>query len=516
MQIVIPMSGRGSRFAAAGYTDIKPLIRADGVPIIEHIVRQFPGETDFLFICANDHLATTPVREVLNRIAPTGRIVGVDYVKNGPVWAALEVADHIDDAKPTLLHYCDYAVRWDYEDFKATLERLKPDGCVQAYRGFHPHLLGPNKYANMRDENGWMLEIREKHIFTDNRFQEYSSSGAYWFASGRLMKETFRTAVERDMRTNGEFYASTPFNILIEQNKKVWIYEVPTFLQWGTPEDLEEFESWATHFRTETEWKPTRKTRDLQVLIPMVGAGLRFKNEGYADPKPLVPVAGVPMVQRALRSYPNDATWVAVMRAEDAANPKIVAAVQADGRDAKIVTVETMTEGQASTCLVGLPHLDPEKPLLIAPCDSAMVYDEVNLAALTADPAIDCLVWTFRNHPHANRNPNQYGWVRADDAGKIVHVQCKKAFGPDVRRDPGVIGVFWFRKAKFFREAAEALIAQNRRVNNEFYADSAIEVLIEQGRSAHIFDVTRMICFGVPPDVKTYDYWHKYFSEGTK
>jgi bifunctional N-acetylglucosamine-1-phosphate-uridyltransferase/glucosamine-1-phosphate-acetyltransferase GlmU-like protein len=152
-----------------------------------------------------------------------------------------------------------------------------------------------------------------------------------------------------------------------------------------------------------------------------------------------------------------------------------------------------------------------EKPLLIAPCDSAMVYDEAKLAELTADPKIDCLVWTFRNHPHANRNPNQYGWVKADETGRIQQVQCKKAFGPDVRHDPGVIGVFWFRKAKFFQEAAEGLIAQNRRVNNEFYADSAIEVLIEQGRSAHIFDVKRMVCFGVPPDVKTYEYWERYF-----
>ena len=40
MQIIIPMSGLGSRFQAAGYTEPKPLIKVDGKPIIEHVVKQ--------------------------------------------------------------------------------------------------------------------------------------------------------------------------------------------------------------------------------------------------------------------------------------------------------------------------------------------------------------------------------------------------------------------------------------------------------------------------------------------
>ena len=35
--------------------------------VIEHVVRLFPGETDFVFICARDHLETTPLRSVLRR-----------------------------------------------------------------------------------------------------------------------------------------------------------------------------------------------------------------------------------------------------------------------------------------------------------------------------------------------------------------------------------------------------------------------------------------------------------------
>ncbi|MGH9521603.1 MAG: hypothetical protein ACRD3E_03610 [Terriglobales bacterium] len=71
MQIIVPMSGKGERFTAAGYRDLKPLIPVEGKSIVEHVVNMFPGEHDFLFICAADALDATPLRAELHRISPT-------------------------------------------------------------------------------------------------------------------------------------------------------------------------------------------------------------------------------------------------------------------------------------------------------------------------------------------------------------------------------------------------------------------------------------------------------------
>lgn len=35
----------------------------------------------------------------------------------------------------------------------------------------------------------------------------------------------------------------------------------------------------------------------LHIIVPMAGAGSRFAKEGYKDPKPLIPVHGVPMIK---------------------------------------------------------------------------------------------------------------------------------------------------------------------------------------------------------------------------
>jgi hypothetical protein len=176
-----------------------------------------------------------------------------------------------------------------------------------------------------------------------------------------------------------------------------------------------------------------------------------------------------------------------------------------------MVAVEGLTAGQASTCLLARDRVEADAPLFIAPCDTAFVYDEARWAALMADERVDAAAWTFRNHPHANRQPAQYGWLRTAADGSVTGVSVKQPLSADPRADAGITGAFWFRKARTFFEAAEALIAQDRRVNGEFYADSVLGVLVEQGRCAKVFDVTCYVCFGTPDDVRTFEYWQDYF-----
>ena len=61
MQIIIPMSGFGERFRAAGYVVPKFLIEVDGKPIIQHVIEMFPGEKKVFFICNENHLMETGI-----------------------------------------------------------------------------------------------------------------------------------------------------------------------------------------------------------------------------------------------------------------------------------------------------------------------------------------------------------------------------------------------------------------------------------------------------------------------
>jgi len=251
MKVVIPMSGLGSRFVKAGYQYPKPLIEVHGRPIIEYVIDMFPGEIDFIFICRNEHLETTHMRQTLEKLMPTGKIVGIPGHKLGPNYAVLQVKELIDDNEPVIVNYCDYYMEWDYADFKKTVFENKCDGAIPCYTGFHPHLLpAHNFYAGCNvDEHQFLTEIREKYSFTEDKTKSNHSAGMYYFAKGAYIKKYFQQQIDQNVSLNGEFYTSLVYNLLVQDGLKIYVYnKIPHFCQWGTPEDMQEYLYWSGIF----------------------------------------------------------------------------------------------------------------------------------------------------------------------------------------------------------------------------------------------------------------------------
>ena len=249
MQVIIPMSGVGQRFIDAGYTTIKPLIVVEDKPVIQHVLERFDSGDRYIFICNENHLQKTELESTLRSLQPAGKILSIKPHKKGPVYAVLQAKDVIDLDQPTIVNYCDFSWRWDYNDFKKTIAKKNSDGCVVAYRGFHPHLLGHNLYASLRnDNNGWMDEIREKYTFTENKMDCYQSSGTYYFRDGKTLLKYFRELISNGTTVNGEYYVSQVYELMKNDNRKIYIYEIPVFLQWGTPDDLKEYLYWSEYF----------------------------------------------------------------------------------------------------------------------------------------------------------------------------------------------------------------------------------------------------------------------------
>lgn len=256
MKIIIPMTGYGSRFVAAGYMDLKPMIRIQEIPAIEWIVKgMYDAEQDhFLFVCREEHFRMQKLsRDYLQSIARHVKIAEIkDWVKLGPVFDILRAEEFIDNTEPCIVNYCDFYAPWDWPEAQNQLLERGCDGAVIAFTGFQPCLVPKkNVYAScLCDEQDNLIEIREKYCFCENKFQGLHSTGTYYFKSGALLKDTYRRAINRKMMLKGEYYASLPYNLLVEDGLKVW---VPVFSRhfytWGTPEDLEEFEFWVNEIK---------------------------------------------------------------------------------------------------------------------------------------------------------------------------------------------------------------------------------------------------------------------------
>lgn len=239
------MAGSGQRFINAGYKIIKPLIEVGGKPIIEYVVNFFPEEEDFLFICNSRHLLETNLREILLKLKYGSDIVEIDGHKKGPVSSVLAVLDKIKDNEPVIFSYCDYNIFWDYSAFKKFAVTTSADGIVVSYTGFHPHLVGSNFYAGVKTaENGKILEIKEKYCYHPDKLQGWHSCGMYYFKSGEIAKKYFTKHAAGKPHGNGEYYISTVYNDMIKEGLVCLNYQVKYFCQWGTPEDLQEYQLW--------------------------------------------------------------------------------------------------------------------------------------------------------------------------------------------------------------------------------------------------------------------------------
>lgn len=82
LNIVIPMAGRGSRFALAGYSDPKPLIKIGHRRMIELVINNLRPRRlhRFIFICQKEHLKAYNLKEILEELAPGCIVVAIDGI----------------------------------------------------------------------------------------------------------------------------------------------------------------------------------------------------------------------------------------------------------------------------------------------------------------------------------------------------------------------------------------------------------------------------------------------------
>lgn len=516
MQIIIPMSGVGERFRRAGHSVPKPLIEVEGKPMIAHVIDMFKGESDFIFICNQQHLDESKYRmgAILKEYCPTGRIVGISPHKLGPIYAVRQVEHLLDSAEPVVVNYCDFTCYWDWNHFKQFVEFVGCAGAIPAYRGFHPHSLGSTNYAYMRETDGWVKDIQEKQPYTDNRMDEYASSGTYYFASAHIMCDAFSKVMEKGLNVNGEFYVSLAYKFLLENEQPVAVYPLQHFMQWGTPEDVAEYNSWSKTFRSLIEPPKSVSAAKGALVIPMAGLGRRFTDEGYVLTKPLIPVSGLPMVAQAAHDMPSAEHHVFVLRADMTGHSGVVDQLNAFYPKAIIKTIDRVTEGQACTALIGLDALEEsvgviDSPITIGACDSGALYDVESFIELAQDPSVDVIVWGVRGYSSAIRNPHMYGWIDVVD-DRVRSIAVKTPSG-NIESDPIVLGTFTFKRAEHFRRSLDALLACNGQINGEYYIDSVINHAIALGLKCCLFEVDSFMCWGTPDDIRTFEYWQSCF-----
>ena len=231
MNVLIPMAGAGSRFAQAGYTFPKPLIEVHGKPMIQVVVENLNIDAHYIFIVQKEHYEKYNLKQVLSLIAPGCDIMQVDGLTEGAACTTLLAKQLIDNDEPLLMANSDQYVEWNSNECLYAFTADGIDGGILTFKATHPKW----SYAKVNDD-GFVSEVAEKNPISDN-----ATVGIYYWKKGSDYVKYAEQMIEKNIRTNNEFYVCPVFNEAIGDNKKIRIKEIEGMWGIGTPEDLNYF-----------------------------------------------------------------------------------------------------------------------------------------------------------------------------------------------------------------------------------------------------------------------------------
>ena len=235
MNVVIPMAGRGKRFAECGFTEPKPLIPVLGRPMYSWAIDGLPLDRDsrLIFVCLRDHLKSSALEADIRRryVQYDPKIISLDHVTEGQACTVLTAREQIDTEDELLIFnadtYCPTTLKHALERFGSTA-----DGVLDVFRG-----LGDHWSFARTDVGGRVLETAEKR-----RISEWATTGLYYFRRGQDYVRHADDMIRSGERANGEFYVAPVYNRLIAAGADIRINPVERIWVLGTPDELRAFE----------------------------------------------------------------------------------------------------------------------------------------------------------------------------------------------------------------------------------------------------------------------------------
>jgi glucose-1-phosphate thymidylyltransferase len=203
----------------------------------------------------------------------------------------------------------------------------------------------------------------------------------------------------------------------------------------------------------------------MKVIIPLAGFGTRLRPHTWSKPKPLVNVAGKPVLGHILDTF-EEADVQEVVFIIGWLGEQIKAYVQANYDFEAHYVVQEELKGQAHAIYLAKEHL--EGPCLIAFVDTLF---EANLSTLSSVDADGVLF------VQEVEDPRRFGVV-VEEGDRIVQL-IEKPEGFEHRK--AMIGVYYVQEGARLVSAIEHLLAHGMQTKGEYYLADAFQVMIDRG-----------------------------------
>jgi hypothetical protein len=287
--LIIPMAGLGQRFADEGYLLTKPLIPVSGLPMVAQATHDLPPADHHVFVLRADMLGYAKVANQLRALYPKAITKTIDRLTEGQACTALIGLDALEDGggkscSPITIGACDNGALFDVDALDKLVNDPLVDVIVWGIRGYPNAMRHPNMFGWIDSEGGLIRSISVKNPLSTPATDPVVL-GTFTFRRADDFRKALNRLIQREGRINGEFYIDSLINDAIALGLRCYLFEVESYLCWGTPNDLRTFEYWQSCFH---KWNshPYRLEFDGRVPRSEVGAlEARYKAKIPALPK---------------------------------------------------------------------------------------------------------------------------------------------------------------------------------------------------------------------------------------
>jgi len=208
----------------------------------------------------------------------------------------------------------------------------------------------------------------------------------------------------------------------------------------------------------------------MKIIVPMAGMGKRMRPHTLTVPKPLIPIAGKPIVQRLVEdiarvcgeAVEEVAFIIGRFGAEvEKSLVKIAESVGAKGT----IYYQDEPLGTAHAILCAKDSLSG--PLVVAFADTLFKAD------FTLDSSVPGTIWVQKVE-----DPKPFGVVKLNEQGQITDfVEKPETFVSDL----AIIGIYYFQDGEYLRDELQYLLDNDIKDKGEYQLTNALENMKNKG-----------------------------------
>ena len=241
--------------------------------------------------------------------------------------------------------------------------------------------------------------------------------------------------------------------------------------------------------------------RDIDIVITMGGLGSRFRKAGYTVPKYMIEAKGRTLFEWSmisLEGYRDRADKFIFIAMKDE-NNDVEGFIkdrcfELNIKDPKVILLDYLTDGQATTAMLAGNYWNKEHSLLIYNIDTYVEAGEMNSEELKGDGFIPCF----------QAEGDHWSFVRLDDTGRVVEIKEKKRIS-----NYCTLGAYYFKTCGLYEKLYSEYYKDSDKkdlVNGEKYVAPLYDYLLGKGGEIYISDVApdKVHVLGTPEELQDF------------